>query len=259
MGALHPAQALLNLFREPQFNYLEVQNFLDNTLHAHCVLLSDLAKAFGRVNPHWIIRVLVARQAPYWVLRHILFGRRVLHKIKSTFRPPLAIHSGVDMGRAFSVLLFCVAMDPWYHHVHKIPRVLVNKGYMDDNATGGSGLQWLAPAERLFQSFASAGFLVLSHSCYRVEVLPSHPDYILHLFLTVPLSLTVLPRSAALSLLLSPTRGCDSKVALARLLFTLPSCRSLPCQLPVQRTRTFSRHVSTHCPLLLQMQDLPSS
>ena len=82
------------------------------------------------------------------------------------------------MGRAFSVLLFCVAMGPWYHHVHKIPRVLVNKGYMDDNATGGSGLQWLAPAERLFQSFASAGFLVLSHSCYRVEVLPSHPDYI---------------------------------------------------------------------------------
>ena len=84
-------------------------------MHLHSVLLSDLAKAFERVNPHWIMHVLVARATPYWILaycRHILFGRKVLHKIKSHFRPPLAIHNGVDMGRAFSVLLFCVAMDP---------------------------------------------------------------------------------------------------------------------------------------------------
>ena len=73
------------------------------------------------------------------------------------------------MGRAFSVLLFCVAMDPWYHHVNRIPDVIVNKGYMDDNATGGIGLSWLYEAETLLQSFATAGFLVLSHSCYQVE------------------------------------------------------------------------------------------
>ena len=176
MGALRPAQALLNAFREPQFNYLEVQRFLDDTSNLHSVLLSDLAKAFERVNPHWIMHVLITLKVPYWVLcycRHILFGRRVLHKIKSTFRPPLAIHTGVDMGRAFSVLLFCVAMDPWYYHVHKIPRVLVNKGYMDDNATGGAGLKWLARAERLINSFASAGFVVLMHACYHTEILPS--------------------------------------------------------------------------------------
>ena len=133
-GALHPAQALLNLFREPQFNYLDVQHFLDNAMHSHSVLLSDLAKAFERVNPHWIMHVLVARGTPYWVLsycRPILFGRKVLHKIRSHFRPPLAIHNGVDMGRAFSVLLFCVAMDPWYHYVHRIPRVSINRGYID--------------------------------------------------------------------------------------------------------------------------------
>ena len=40
------------------------------------------------------------------------------------------------MVRAFSLLLFCIAMDPWYHQVHKIPRVCINTGYMDDNATG---------------------------------------------------------------------------------------------------------------------------
>ena len=73
------------------------------------------------------------------------------------------------MGRAFSVLLFCVAMDPWYYHVNRILAVIVNKGYMDDNATGGIGLSWLYEAETLLQSLATAGFLVLSHSCYQVE------------------------------------------------------------------------------------------
>ena len=108
LGALHPAQALLNLFREPQFNYLDIQHFLDNATHLHSVLLSDLAKAFERVNPHWIMHVLVARATPYWILtycRHILFGGKVLHKIKSHFRPPLAIHNGVDMVFFGSLLL----------------------------------------------------------------------------------------------------------------------------------------------------------
>ena len=143
---------LLNLFREPPGNYLAVQHFLDSQDNTHCVLLSDLAKAFERVNPHWIIHVLAARGVAFWVInycRHILFGRKVLHKIGSTFRPSLPINIGVDMGRAFSVLLFCIAMDPWYHHVNRIPDVIVNKGYMDDNATGGIGLSWVYSAEKL--------------------------------------------------------------------------------------------------------------
>ena len=181
IGNLHPAQALLNLFREPQGNYLAVQHFLDSQDNTHCVLLSDLAKAFERVNPHWIIHVLAARGVAFWIInycRHILFGRKVLHKIGSTFRPSLPINIGVDMGRAFSVLLFCIAMDPWYHHVNRIPDVIVNKGYMDDNATGGIGLSWVYSAEKLLQSMATAGFLVLSHTCYQVEsvVIPVPPS-----------------------------------------------------------------------------------
>ena len=151
-------------------------------MHLHSVLLSDLAKAFERVNPHWIMHVLVARATPYWILaycRHILFGRKVLHKIKSHFRPPLAIHNGVDMGRAFSVLLFCVAMDPWYHYVHRIPRVLTNRGYMDDNATGGLG-QWLPEAQKLINRFSTAGLVVLTHSCYKIELLSSTPFTLPH-------------------------------------------------------------------------------
>ena len=91
VGYLHPAQALLNTFREPQANFLTVQQFLDQTATPGSVLLSDLAKAFERVNPHWIMYVLFALGTPYWVIiycRHILFGRKVLHKIGSHTRPP---------------------------------------------------------------------------------------------------------------------------------------------------------------------------
>ena len=181
VGYLHPAQALLNTFREPQANFLTVQQFLDNTDVPGSVLLSDLAKAFERVNPHWIMHVLFALRVPYWVIvycRHILFGRKVLHKIGARFRPPLSLRTGVDMGRAFSVLLFCIAMDPWYHHVHKIPRVCINTGYMDDNATGGVGLTWLHEAQRLIHKFHSAGFQVLTHSCYLAQPLAHCPSTI---------------------------------------------------------------------------------
>ena len=65
MNSLHPAQALLNIFREPQYNYLEVQDFLNCSHEERAVLLSDLAKAFERVNPHWIIHVLMCRGVSY--------------------------------------------------------------------------------------------------------------------------------------------------------------------------------------------------
>ena len=55
--------------------------------------------------------VLFALRTPYWVIiycRHILFGRKVLHKIGSHFRPPLPLRTGVDMGRAFSVFFFAL-------------------------------------------------------------------------------------------------------------------------------------------------------
>ena len=43
-------------------------------------------------------------------------------------------------------------MDPWYHYVHRIPGVLTNWGYMDDNAIGGLGLQWLPEAQKLINA-----------------------------------------------------------------------------------------------------------
>ena len=119
------------------------------------------------------------KQPPAKKNRHVLFGRKVLHKIGSHFRPPLPLRTGVDMGRAFSVLLFCIAMDPWYHQVHRIPRVCcINIGYMDDNATGGHGLSWLHETQQLIHQFHSAGFQVLTHSCYLAKPLFACPPNI---------------------------------------------------------------------------------
>ena len=254
IGYLHPAQALLNLFREPQFNYLEIQNLLDNISQQSCVLLSDLAKAFERVNPHWIMHVLFIRGAPYWVLsycRHILFGRRVLHKIRSSFRPPLALHNGVDMGRAFSVLLFCVAMDPWYHHVHKIPQVLANRGYMDDNATGGRGLRWLTRAEQLIESFSSAGFVVLKHTCYSMEILDTSPHGTPFLAECTPITTGA---SSLFSILPSPLPTAYIKLCCGSRSITLHSSllnteQGISCP-------DYPYLLSPHRSMLMQMQDL---
>ena len=91
IGNLHPAQALLNLFREPQGNYLAVQHFLDSQETTHCVLLSDLAKAFERVNPDWIIHVLAARGVAFWIICFVATSSLVEKsciKLALPFAPP---------------------------------------------------------------------------------------------------------------------------------------------------------------------------
>ena len=60
---------------------------------------------------------------------------------------------------------FRVAMDPVYVNLNMIPRVNSVKGYMDDNATYGQGVSWLAQAAFAFTSACSAGFQVLGHDC----------------------------------------------------------------------------------------------
>jgi len=56
------------------------------------------------------------------------------------------IVTGVDMGRSFSVLLFCVAMDPVLTYLNRIPGMLAVQGYVDDTTMVGdttAGMQWL--------------------------------------------------------------------------------------------------------------------
>ena len=81
---LHRAQTVMNEFREPQSAVHEIQMALDGD-HPALVLSLDLSKAFERINPYWLLRILRIRGAPVWVIRYtefILFGRQIRHKVK---------------------------------------------------------------------------------------------------------------------------------------------------------------------------------
>ena len=171
---LHPSQVVLNDFREPQSGVHNIQSALDNSSSAIALSL-DLSKAFERINPWWILRILAIRGAPYWIVkytRYILFNRRSKQKVQGRLLPAKVIVTGVDMGRSFSMLLFCIAMDPVLHYLNKIPGVIAVQGYVDDTTLVGDDVdqfQWLGVVGSLCKDLESAGIMVEPHRCWRVE------------------------------------------------------------------------------------------
>jgi len=86
---LHPAQALLNTFREPQGNYQDSLAHLwqrpPNRAQLSTILITDFMKAFEMINPDYLMEVLWARQAPLWLMactQFVLYGRKVIPKIQ---------------------------------------------------------------------------------------------------------------------------------------------------------------------------------
>ena len=186
-GLLHPSQALLNQFREPQGNYSDAQEFLKGGERKRTrlggVLLTDFVKAFELVNPDWIIAVLIARRAPLWLLtyvRYLLYGRRVVPKIHGTLLEALKVLVGVDMGSAMSPLLFCIALDPLLVYLNRIPRVIGVRAYMDDNQIWGScpsgSVEWLQIVEATVQKLHTAGLQVTQHTCCVFFASPCQSD-----------------------------------------------------------------------------------
>ena len=116
-------------------------------------LLADLSKAFERVNP-------------------FLFHRRVSHKVQGRLLPSRTIMQGVDMGRSFSVYLFCLAMDPLFTYLNRIPGVISVQGYIDDTTIAGNTqcLGWLEEVAHTYECLKTAGFVVDAHSCFRACV-----------------------------------------------------------------------------------------
>ena len=176
---LHPSQTVLNLFREPQGAVQSVQNILDHQLP--CAVLSlDLSKAFERVNPYWLLQILSACRAPLWVIaytRHILLFRRCRHKVQGRLLPSRMIVTGVDMGRSFSVLLFCIAMDPILTYLNRIPGMLTVQGYVDDTTMAGdtaAGMQWLLDAWTVCRQLQSAGIQIDEHHCWKASGINAH-------------------------------------------------------------------------------------
>ena len=171
---MHPSQAVMSCFKEPQKAVSCIQKILDGDGPA-CTLLADLSKAFERVNPHWILELLRIKRAPRWLLAYtkfILFHRRVSHKVQGRLLPSRTIMQGLDMGRSFSVFLFCLAMDPLFTYLNRIPGVLSVQGYIDDTTIAGDAqcLEWLDNVSERYSSLRSAGFIVDPHCCFRACV-----------------------------------------------------------------------------------------
>ena len=168
---MHPSQTVMSMFKEPARAVTAIQSFLDS-FKASCALLADLSKAFERVNPYWILALLRSKGAPAWVIRYsrfVLFERRVTHKVQGRLLPSRVIRQGVDMGRSFSVFLFCFAMDPLFHYLNRIPHVLSVQAYVDDTTLVGDAqnTQWIQEVAQCYDDVRTAGFVVDSHSCYR--------------------------------------------------------------------------------------------
>ena len=168
---MHPSQAVMSYFKEPQKAVSCIQRILDGEDPA-CTLLADLSKAFERVNPHWILELLRIKRAPRWLIAYtkfILFHRRVSHKVQGRLLPSRTIMQGVDMGRSFSVYIFCLAMDPLFTYLNRIPGVLSVQGYIDDTTIAGDAqcLEWLTDVSECYSSLRTAGFVVDPHSCFR--------------------------------------------------------------------------------------------
>ena len=83
--------------------------------------------------------------------------------------PFLEVLVGVDMGRAISPLLFCLAMDPLLVQLNKIPSVIGVRAYMDDNQIWGRkgkyDLEWLWEVQNVCEKYQPAGFRIGKHVC----------------------------------------------------------------------------------------------
>ena len=177
--SFHPAQTMLNHFREPQSADLVVQAALDS-VNPRAALFLDLAKAFECVNAHRILRILFIKQAPIWVLQfaqRVFFGRSIRHKVQGRLLPPRTVHSGVDMGRSSSVFFFCLAMDPIFVYLNQIPQCVLVAGYVDDITIVGeahSDFEWITQILRACSSWASAGFRIDMHECWHIGYCLQH-------------------------------------------------------------------------------------
>ena len=169
----HPAQTMLNCFKEPQSAAIQVQTELDS-LDPTAALFMDLAKAFECVNAHWILHLLFIRQAPIWVIQlaqRMFFQRQIRHKVQGRLLPPRVVHSGVDMGRSTSVFFFCLAMDPIFVSLNRIPGVINVFGYVDDTTIVGRTdphLDWPRAVMQEVSNWHSAGIRMDGHHCWRI-------------------------------------------------------------------------------------------
>ena len=166
---MHPSQTVMSMFKEPQRAVTGIQNLLDSS-RATCSLLADLSKAFERVNPHWIMRLLRIKRAPKWV---ITYTRFILSKSHSqgarqvtpqSDNPPRSRH-----GTFFLGLLVLLCHGSSFSLPQPYPQSLAVEAYVDDTTIIGDvqSLEWIRKVSDTYQKVSTAGFIVDSHTCYR--------------------------------------------------------------------------------------------
>ena len=76
------------------------------------------------------------------------------------------------MKESFFLRLFCLAMDPLFTYLNRIPGVLSVQGYIDDTTIAGNAqcLGWLEEVAHTYECLKTAGFVVDAHSCFRASV-----------------------------------------------------------------------------------------
>ena len=176
-SVLRGAQSLVGLVKDPQFNYLLAQTFLSERGPLKSALLIDLAKAFERVNVFWLMHLLQQYGAPGWLRKYfawVFTKRTTVPKILNHLASPLVPTVGLDMGRACSVLLFCLSIDPLVRQVNTL-QLPVLRAYMDDATLAKIGIDWIGTAQNAFLVYEKVGIVVDQQECCLFS--PSQGDH----------------------------------------------------------------------------------
>ena len=167
-SVLHPCQSLVDVIKDAQFNFCEAQKLLKkHATQLAATLLVDLSKASERVNLSWLEFLLKWYQAPEWLQCYFTWTwslrtttTKISNRLVNSFSPLV----GLDMGRACSVLLFCLSIDPLFWRLHSL-NLPVQRAYMDDTTLSAPGLRWVEDAQQAFLDFEALGIVVDSHTC----------------------------------------------------------------------------------------------
>ena len=84
----------------------------------------------------------------------------MMNHLSPAFHPTV----GLDMGRACSVLLFCLSVDPLYRKISALS-LPIQRAYMDDTTFVSAGTTWISVVQDLFSQYHRVGVVVEKHSC----------------------------------------------------------------------------------------------
>ena len=164
---LHHSQSLISELKDAQFNYLCAQQHLKHGNARPLALLIDLAKAFERVDLSWLCHLLAHYNAPLWFQKYCKWtwhARSTTTKVMNHLSPAFHPTVGLDMGRACSVLLFCLSVDPLYRKISALS-LPIQRAYMDDTTFVSAGTTWISVVQDLFSQYHRVGVVVEKHSC----------------------------------------------------------------------------------------------